>query len=70
MVRGATAGQAANTQNDRVLEDFVARFRRDIRCSVKLDNPTAFEHAVTKDQTVEQLLSEATAERLVKPFLG
>ncbi|KIH46347.1 hypothetical protein ANCDUO_23602 [Ancylostoma duodenale] len=32
-----------------------------------LDNPATFEQAVTKAQTVEQLLSEAAAERLMNP---
>ncbi|XGW28691.1 hypothetical protein V3C99_008464 [Haemonchus contortus] len=67
LVRAATAGQDAATQKDRVLEEFVARLRGDIRYFVKLDNPSTFEQAVTKAQMVEQLLSEATAERLITP---
>ncbi|RCN48209.1 hypothetical protein ANCCAN_05755, partial [Ancylostoma caninum] len=66
-VRAATAGQDSNTQKERVLEEFVARLRSDIRYFVKLDNPTTFEQAVTKAQTVEQLLSEAASERLMNP---
>ncbi|KAK6018595.1 hypothetical protein OSTOST_15813, partial [Ostertagia ostertagi] len=34
---------------------------------VKLDNPSSFEQAVTKAQMVEQLLAEATANRLICP---
>ncbi|XGW27434.1 hypothetical protein V3C99_007773 [Haemonchus contortus] len=67
LVRAATSGQDPATQKDRVLEEFVARLRSDVRYFVKLDNPSTFEQAVTKAQTVEQLLSEATAERLLHP---
>uniref|UniRef100_A0A7I4YLP5 Retrotrans_gag domain-containing protein n=1 Tax=Haemonchus contortus TaxID=6289 RepID=A0A7I4YLP5_HAECO len=67
LVRAATSGQEVGTQKERVLEEFVARLRGDIRCFVKLENPTSFEQAVTKAQTVEQLLNEATAERLLHP---
>ncbi|XGW28006.1 hypothetical protein V3C99_008088 [Haemonchus contortus] len=67
LVRSATAGQDPATQKDRVLEEFVSRLRGDIRYFVKLDNPASFEQAVTKAQMVEQLLSEATAERLISP---
>ncbi|XGW13375.1 hypothetical protein V3C99_000031, partial [Haemonchus contortus] len=66
-VRAATSGQEVGTQKERVLEEFVARLRGDIRYFVKLENPTSFEQAVTKAQTVEQLLNEATAERLLHP---
>ncbi|EPB78884.1 zinc knuckle [Ancylostoma ceylanicum] len=67
LVRAATTGQGAAIQKERALEEFVARLRSDIRYFVKLDNPATFEQAVTKAQTVEQLLSEAAAERLINP---
>ncbi|KHJ85418.1 zinc knuckle, partial [Oesophagostomum dentatum] len=67
LVRAATTGQDIATQKDRVLEEFVARLRPDVRYYVKLDNPATFEQAVAKAQTVEQLLAEATAERLICP---
>ncbi|VDL83351.1 unnamed protein product [Nippostrongylus brasiliensis] len=52
---------------NRTLDEFVARLRSDIRYFVKLDNHTSFEQAVSKAQMVEQLLSEATADRLIHP---
>ncbi|KHJ94973.1 zinc knuckle [Oesophagostomum dentatum] len=67
LVRAATAGQDPATQKERVLEEFVPRLRSDIRYFVKLDNPATFEQAVTKAQTVEQLLTEAASERLIHP---
>ncbi|KAK6748951.1 hypothetical protein RB195_001519 [Necator americanus] len=39
----------------------------DIRYYIKLDNPLTFEQAVAKTQMVEQLLAEATADRLINP---
>ncbi|EYB99775.1 hypothetical protein Y032_0120g931 [Ancylostoma ceylanicum] len=65
LVRAATAEQDPLTQKERVLEEFVARLRSDIRYFVKPYNPATFEQAVTKAQTVEQLLSEAASERLM-----
>uniref|UniRef100_A0A0N4W0S0 CCHC-type domain-containing protein n=1 Tax=Haemonchus placei TaxID=6290 RepID=A0A0N4W0S0_HAEPC len=44
-----------------------SRLRPDIRYYVKLDNPATFEKAVAKAQMVEQLLAEATADRLIRP---
>uniref|UniRef100_A0A7I4YGW0 CCHC-type domain-containing protein n=1 Tax=Haemonchus contortus TaxID=6289 RepID=A0A7I4YGW0_HAECO len=70
LVRAATSGQDLATQKERVLEEFVARLRGDVRYFVKLENPTTFEQAVTKAQTVEQLLSEAAAERLLHPTMS
>uniref|UniRef100_A0A7I4YWP9 Reverse transcriptase n=1 Tax=Haemonchus contortus TaxID=6289 RepID=A0A7I4YWP9_HAECO len=67
LVRAATSGQDMASQKERVLEEFVARLRGDIRYFVKLDNPTSFEQAVAKAQMVEQLLAEASAERLINP---
>ncbi|VDO66714.1 unnamed protein product [Haemonchus placei] len=56
LVRAATSGQDPASQKDRVLEEFVARLRPDIRYYVKLDNPATLEQAVAKAQMVEQLL--------------
>ncbi|KAK6760825.1 hypothetical protein RB195_022043 [Necator americanus] len=67
LVRAATTGQDHSSQKERVLEEFVARLRPDIRYYVKLDNPLTFEQAVAKAQMVEQLLAEATADRLINP---
>ena len=67
LVRAATTGQDPLSQKERVLEEFIARLRPDIRYYVKLDNPTSFEQAVGKAQMVEQLLAEATADRLIAP---
>ncbi|KHJ83391.1 hypothetical protein OESDEN_16912 [Oesophagostomum dentatum] len=67
LVRAATTGQDQASQKERVLEEFVARLRPDIRYYVKLDNPSTFEQAVAKAQMVEQLLAEATADRLIAP---
>ncbi|WKY05449.1 hypothetical protein Q1695_006009 [Nippostrongylus brasiliensis] len=67
LVRAATAGQDVNSQKERARDDFVARLRGDIRYFVKLDNPLTFEQAVEKAQTVEQLIAEASAERLMHP---
>ncbi|KAK6057603.1 zinc knuckle [Cooperia oncophora] len=67
LVRAATSGQDPFTQKERVLEEFVGRLRGDTRYFVKLDNPVSFEQAVAKAQMVEQLLSEATADRLLHP---
>ncbi|KAK6741289.1 hypothetical protein RB195_009255 [Necator americanus] len=67
LVRAATTGQDPSSQKERVLEDFVARLRPDIRYYVKLDNPLTFEQAVAKAQMVEQLLTEATTDRLINP---
>uniref|UniRef100_A0A7I4XWY3 RNA-directed DNA polymerase n=1 Tax=Haemonchus contortus TaxID=6289 RepID=A0A7I4XWY3_HAECO len=67
LVRAATTGQDPATQKERVLEEFVALLRPDIRYYVKLDNPLSFEQAVSKAQMVEQLLAEATADRLITP---
>ncbi|XGW33928.1 hypothetical protein V3C99_018001 [Haemonchus contortus] len=67
LVRAATAGQDSSSQKERTLEEFVARLRPDIRYYVKLDNPSTFEQAVAKAQMVEQLLAEATADRLIRP---
>ncbi|VDO64851.1 unnamed protein product [Heligmosomoides polygyrus] len=67
LVRAATAGQDPAVQKERVLEEFVARLRPDIRYFVKLDNPASFEQAVNRAQTVEQLLAEATTDRLINP---
>ncbi|KAL6730192.1 hypothetical protein Aduo_001183 [Ancylostoma duodenale] len=39
LVRAATTGQDPTSQKERVLEEFVARLRPDIRYYVKLDNP-------------------------------
>ncbi|VDL76276.1 unnamed protein product [Nippostrongylus brasiliensis] len=49
------------------LEEFVARLRNDVRYFGKLDNPASFEQAVSKAQMVEQLLTEAVADRLMHP---
>uniref|UniRef100_A0A1I7W9Z0 CCHC-type domain-containing protein n=1 Tax=Heterorhabditis bacteriophora TaxID=37862 RepID=A0A1I7W9Z0_HETBA len=68
LVRAATAGQDPSIQKERALEKFISRLRADIRYYVKLDNPNTFEAAVAKAQTVEQLLAEATAERLINPI--
>ncbi|VDO31604.1 unnamed protein product [Haemonchus placei] len=46
----ATTVQDPATQKERVLEEFVARLRRDIRYYVKLDGPSSFEQAVSKRQ--------------------
>ncbi|VDO70259.1 unnamed protein product [Heligmosomoides polygyrus] len=67
LVRAATAGQDPAVQKERVLEEFVARHRPDIRYFVKLDNLSSFEQAVNRAQTVEQPLAEATADRLINP---
>ncbi|VDO98699.1 unnamed protein product [Heligmosomoides polygyrus] len=67
LVRAATAGQDPAVQKERVLEEFVAHLRPDIRSFVKLDNPASFEQAVNRAQTVEQLLAEATTDRLINP---
>uniref|UniRef100_A0A1I7XND9 Gag protein n=1 Tax=Heterorhabditis bacteriophora TaxID=37862 RepID=A0A1I7XND9_HETBA len=67
LVRAATAGQDPLVQNERALEEFISRLRADVRYYVKLDNANTFEAAVAKAQTVEQLLAEATAERLINP---
>ncbi|XGW34657.1 hypothetical protein V3C99_018555 [Haemonchus contortus] len=67
LVRAAMAGHDPASQKERVLEEFVARLRPDIRYYVKLDNPATFEKAVAKAQMVEQLLAEATADRLIRP---
>ncbi|KAL6737938.1 hypothetical protein Aduo_011540 [Ancylostoma duodenale] len=67
LVRAATSGQDPATQKERVLEEFVARLRPDTRYYVKLEGPVTFEQAVNKAQMVEQLLSEATADRLIHP---
>ncbi|VDO28832.1 unnamed protein product [Heligmosomoides polygyrus] len=67
LVRAATAGQDPHGQMERTLEEFVARLRSDIRYFVKLDNPATLEQAVNKAQMVEQLLTEATADRLIHP---
>ncbi|KIH44199.1 hypothetical protein ANCDUO_25783, partial [Ancylostoma duodenale] len=67
LVRAATSGQDQATQKERVLEEFVARLPPDIRYYVKLDEPVTFEQAVNKAQTVEQLLAEATVDRLINP---
>ncbi|KIH46350.1 zinc knuckle, partial [Ancylostoma duodenale] len=67
LVRAATAGQDSNTQKERVVEKFVARLRSDTRYFIKLDNPTTFEQAVAKAQTLKQLLSEAAPELLMNP---
>ncbi|KAL6735565.1 hypothetical protein Aduo_005993 [Ancylostoma duodenale] len=67
LVRAATTGQDPTSQKERVLEEFEARLRPDIRYCVKLDNPATFEQAVGKAQMVKQLLAEASADRLIKP---
>ncbi|KIH51866.1 hypothetical protein ANCDUO_18039 [Ancylostoma duodenale] len=67
LVQAATTGQNPASQKKRVLEEFVARLRPDIRYYVKLDNPATFEQAVGKAQMVEHLLAEATADRLITP---
>ncbi|WKY13426.1 hypothetical protein Q1695_004333 [Nippostrongylus brasiliensis] len=67
VLRAATAGQEDSAQKERILEEFVARLRPNIRYFVKLDNPTSFEQAVNKAQTVEHLLAEAAADKLITP---
>ncbi|VDL77569.1 unnamed protein product [Nippostrongylus brasiliensis] len=67
LVRAAKAGQDPQIQKDRSLGEFVARLRNDVRHFVKLDNPASFEQAVSKAQMVEQLLTEAAADRLMHP---
>uniref|UniRef100_A0A1I7WLI6 LemA family protein n=1 Tax=Heterorhabditis bacteriophora TaxID=37862 RepID=A0A1I7WLI6_HETBA len=67
LVRAATAGQDPLVQKERAVEEFISRLRADVRYYVKLDNPNIFEAALAKAQTVEQLLAEATAERLINP---
>uniref|UniRef100_A0A0N4VRZ5 Ras-associating domain-containing protein n=1 Tax=Haemonchus placei TaxID=6290 RepID=A0A0N4VRZ5_HAEPC len=69
LVRAANSDQDPASHKDRVLEEFVARLRPDIRCYVKLDNPATSEQVVAKAQMVEQLLAEATADRLIRPSL-
>ncbi|KIH51409.1 hypothetical protein ANCDUO_18506 [Ancylostoma duodenale] len=65
LVRAPTSGQDIVTQKERVLEEFVVGLRGDIRYFVKLDNPTPFEQAIIKAQTVEHLLTEATSDRFI-----
>ncbi|WKX89120.1 hypothetical protein Q1695_008626 [Nippostrongylus brasiliensis] len=67
IVRAATAGLDVAAQKDRMLEEFTSRLRPDIRYFVKLERPTSFEQAVIRAQAVEQLLAEATADRLMYP---
>nr|CDJ93644.1 unnamed protein product [Haemonchus contortus] len=69
LIRAAISDQDPARQKDRVLEEFVARLRPDIRYYLTLDNPTTFEQATAKAQMVEQLLAEATADRLIRPSL-
>lgn len=45
LVRGATSGQDPASQKERVLKEFVARLRGDIRYFVNLDNPTTYKQA-------------------------
>lgn len=47
--------------------EYVARLRGDIRYIVHLDNPITSEPAVSRAQLVEQLLAEATADKLIHP---
>ncbi|EYC25167.1 hypothetical protein Y032_0012g1743 [Ancylostoma ceylanicum] len=67
LVRAETTGQDPSSQEERVLEEFFARLRPDIRYCVKLYNPATFEQAAGEAQMVEQLLAEATADRLINP---
>lgn len=67
LVRAATVGQDPITQRERVLEEYVARLRGDVRYFVRLDNPSTFEQAVSRAQMVEQLLAEATADKQMHP---
>ncbi|VDL83746.1 unnamed protein product, partial [Nippostrongylus brasiliensis] len=67
VVRAAMAGQDNSALKERVLEEFVTRLRPDIRYFVKIEIPSSCEQAVKRDQTVEQLLLEATADRLMHP---
>ncbi|VDO88313.1 unnamed protein product [Haemonchus placei] len=67
LVRAATTGQDPNAQKERILEEYLARLRGDIRYFVRLDNPTTFEQAVERAQMVEQLLAEAAVDRLMHP---
>ncbi|XGW09283.1 hypothetical protein V3C99_011525, partial [Haemonchus contortus] len=65
LVKTAATGQDAATQKVPVSVEFVAHLRGDMRYFVKLNNPSTLEKAVTKVQMVEQLLTEATAKRLI-----
>ncbi|WKY12292.1 hypothetical protein Q1695_003681 [Nippostrongylus brasiliensis] len=67
LVRAAMMGQDSASQKDRTLEEFVGCLRGDRRYFVKLDRTGTFEQAVVKTQTVEQLINEATADRLMNP---
>ena len=66
-MRAATLRQDITKQKDRVLEEFVAGLRLDVRYYVKFNNPATVKQAVASAQTVKQLLIEATAERLICP---
>ncbi|VDL77167.1 unnamed protein product [Nippostrongylus brasiliensis] len=67
VVRAAMAGQDNSALKERVLEEFVKGLRPDLRYFVKLEEPPSFEQAVRRAQTIEQLLLEATADRLMHP---
>ncbi|EPB67177.1 hypothetical protein ANCCEY_13731 [Ancylostoma ceylanicum] len=54
LVQAATTGQDSSAQEERVLEEFVARLRPDIIYCVKLYNPATFEQAAGEAQMVEQ----------------
>ncbi|WKX95512.1 hypothetical protein Q1695_012178 [Nippostrongylus brasiliensis] len=67
LVRAFMAGQGQAAQRERLLDEFVNRLSPDIRYFVKLEGPASFEDAVNRAQTIEQLLAEATADRLINP---
>lgn len=67
LVRAVTTGHYTVSQKERMLEQFIARLRPDVRYYVKFYNPSTFEQAVSKAQVVEQLLAEALTDRLIHP---
>ncbi|VDL77384.1 unnamed protein product [Nippostrongylus brasiliensis] len=66
-VHAAMARQDISYKMKRALEEFLTRLRREIRYHVKMDNPLTFEQAVTKAQTVEQILAWASADYVFNP---
>ncbi|VDP25689.1 unnamed protein product [Heligmosomoides polygyrus] len=53
------------TQNELALAEFVSRLRGDIRSFVRMHNPTTLDEALEKARLVEQVLTEAAADRLL-----
>jgi uncharacterized protein YkvS len=63
MVRAATSDLEVSAQRERALEEFITRLRPELRFHVKMENPSTFESAVDKAQTVEYLLLDAQEDQ-------